>query len=72
MENWINHIPSISIEKQLPEMRLRKDGQFKEYQRLHSKKKKLEEKPDTYPLDTSALMGDSILNDVIERNLSND
>ena len=52
--------------------RLQKDVQFKEYQRLHSEKKKLEEKPDTYPSNTCVLMGDSILNGVIERNLSND
>ena len=68
----INVISSISIEEQLHEVRLQKDAQFKEYQRLHSEKKKLEEKPDTYPLNTCVLMGDSILNGVIERNLSND
>ena len=66
-----NVIPSISIEEQLHEVRLQKDVQFKEYQRLHSEKKKSEEKPDTYPPNTCVLMGDSILNDVIERNLSN-
>ena len=53
-------------------MRLQKDVQFKEYQGLHSGKKKFEEKPDNYPSNTCALMGDSILNDVIERNLLND
>ena len=39
MEDRINLIPSISIEKQLPQVRLQKGGQFKEYQRLHSEKK---------------------------------
>ena len=68
----IHVIPSISIEEQLREVRIRKDIQFKEYQRLHLETKKLEEKPDTYPSDTCVLMGDSILNGVIERNLSND
>ena len=53
-------------------MRLQKDVQFKEYQRLHSEKEKLEEKSDTYPPNTCVLMGDSILNGVIERNFSND
>ena len=43
----INVIPSISIEEQLREVRLKKDFQFKEYQRLHSAKKESEEKPDT-------------------------
>ena len=52
--------------------RLQKDAQFKVYQGLHWEKKKLEEKPDTYPPNTCVLMGDSILNSVIERNLSND
>ena len=33
---------------------------------------RLEEKPDTYPPNTCVLIGDSILNGVIERNLSND
>ena len=68
----IHVIPRISIEEQLREVRLQKDVQFKEYQRLHSERKKLDEKPDTYPLNICVLMGDSILNDVIERNLSND
>ena len=68
----INVIPSISIEKYLHEVRLQKDAQFKEYRRLHSEKKNLEEKPDTYPPDTCVLMSDSILNGVIERNLLND
>ena len=40
---FINDIPSISTEDQL----LQKDAHFKEYQRLHSENKKLEEKPDT-------------------------
>ena len=64
-------IPSISIEEQPREVRLQKDVQFKEYQRLHSEKKKSEEKPDTYPPYTCVLMGDSILNGVIEKNSSN-
>ena len=64
-------IPSISIEEQPREVRLQKDVQFKEYQRLHSEKKKSEEKPDTYPPNTCVLMGDSILNGVIEKNSSN-
>ena len=68
----IHVIPRISIEEQLREVRLQKGVQFKEYQRLHSEIKKLEEKPDTYPPNTCVLMGDSILNGVIERNLSND
>ena len=68
----IHVIPRISIEEQLREERLQKGIQFKEYQRLHSETKKLEEKPDTYPSNTCVLMGDSILNGVIERNLSND
>ena len=56
----INVISSISIEEQLREVRLQKKGaQFKKYQRLHSEKKKLEEKPDTYPPNTCVLMGDS-------------
>ena len=58
----ISVLPSISIEEQLREARLQKDVQFK---------KMLEEKPDTYPPNTCALMDDSILNGVIERNLSN-
>ena len=58
----ISVVPSISIEEQLREARLQKDVQFK---------KRLEEKPDTYPPNTCVLMGDSILNGVIERNLSN-
>ena len=53
-------------------MRLQTDAQFKEYQRLPSEKKTLEEKPDNYPPNTCVLMSDSILNGVIERNLSND
>ena len=68
----IHVIPRTSIEEQLREVRLQKGVQFKEYQRLHSETKKLEEKPDTYPPNTCVLMGDSILNGVIERNLSND
>ena len=68
----VNVIPNISIEEQLRGVRLQKDVQFKEYQRLYSEKKKLEEKPDTYPPNICVLMGDSILNGVIERNLSND
>ena len=68
----IHVIPRISIEEQLREVRLQKGVQFKEYQRLHSETKKLEEKPDTYRPNTCVLMGDSILNGVIERNLSND
>ena len=51
----IKVIPSISIEEQLREVRLQKDVQFKEYQRLYSEKKKLEEKPDTYPPNTCVL-----------------
>ena len=35
----INVTPSISIEEQLREVRLQKDVQFKEFQRLHSEKK---------------------------------
>ena len=35
-----NVIPSISIEEKLHEVRLQKDVQIKEYQRLHSEKKK--------------------------------
>ena len=62
----------ISIEEQLREVRLQKDVQFKEYQRLHSEMKKLEEKPDPYPPNTCVLMSDSILNGATERNLSND
>ena len=44
----------------------------KEYQRLHSEKNRLEEKPETYPPNSCVLMGGSILNGVIGRNLSND
>ena len=69
-ERSINVIPSISIEEQLREVRLQKDVQFKEHQKLHSEKKKSEEKPDTYPPNTCVLMGDSMSNGVIERNLS--
>ena len=68
----IRLIPRISFEEQLREVRLQKGVQFKEYQRLHSETKKLEKKPDTYPPNTFILMGDSILNGVTERNLSND
>ena len=68
----IHVIPRISIEEQLLEVRLQKGVQFKEYHRLHSETKKLEEKPDTYPPNTCVLMAGSILNGVIERNLSND
>lgn len=39
---------------------------------MHLEKKKLEEKSDTYLPDTCVLIGDSILNSVIEENLSND
>ena len=53
-------------------MRLKQDVQFKQYQILYSEKKNSEEKPDTYPPNTCVLMGDSILNSVIKRNLSND
>ena len=66
----INMIPSILIEEQLREVRLQKDALLKKYQRLHISK--LEEKPNTYPPNACVLMGDSILNGVIERNLSND
>ena len=38
----IHVIPRKSIEEQLPEIRLQKDVQFEEYQRLHSETKKLE------------------------------
>ena len=65
----IHVIPRISIEEQIREVRLQKGVQFKEYQRLHSEPKRLEEKSDTYPPNTCVLMGDSILNGVIERNL---
>ena len=68
----INVIPGISIKEQLREARLQKDDLFKEYQRLHSENKKLEEKPNTFPPNTCVLMSESILNGVIERNLSND
>ena len=60
----IHVITRILIEEQLREVRLQKGVQFKEYQRLHSETKKLEEKPDTYPPNTCVLMGDSILNGV--------
>ena len=50
-EKSINVIPSILIEDQPHEMRIQKDAQFKEYLRLHSEEKKLEEKLDTYPLN---------------------
>ena len=46
-------------------MRLQKNVQFKEYQRLHSEKKRLKEKPGTYRPNTCVLMGDSILNGLI-------
>ena len=49
-------------------MILLKDAQFNKYLRLHSEKKKLEEKRDTYPLKVCILMCDSILNGVIESN----
>ena len=62
----INLIPSISIEEQLREVRLQKYAQFKIYQRLLSEKKTLEEKPDTYPPNTCVLLGNPILNGVIE------
>ena len=52
----INVIPSILIGEQLREVRLQKDAQFKEYQRLRSEKKKLAQKPDTYPPNTQALV----------------
>ena len=68
----IHVIPRISIEEQLREVRLKKGVQFKECQRLHSETKTFEEKLDTYPRNTCVLMGDSILNGVIERYLSND
>ena len=68
----INIIPSTSIEEPLGEVRLQKYVQFKEYQRLHLGKKKSQENPDFYPPNTCILMGDSILNGVIERNLTND
>ena len=51
-------------------MRLQKDSQFKENQRLHLEKKKLEEKSDTYPPNSCVLIGDSILNSVIDENPS--
>ena len=41
------------------------------YQKLHSQKKKLEEKLGTYPLNTCVLMGDSTLDGVMKSNLSN-
>ena len=53
-------------------MRLHKDAQFNECQRLHSEEKSLEEKLDTYPPNTFVLMGESIVNGVIERDLSRD
>ena len=67
----IHVIPRISIEEQLREVRIQKGVQFKEYYRPHSETKTLEEKSDTYPPNTYVLMGDSILNGIIERNLSN-
>ena len=45
-----NIIPTISFEEQLRKVRLQKDFQFIEYQRLHLEKKKLEEKPYTYQI----------------------
>ena len=57
-ERSINVIPSISTEEQVREVRLEKDFQVKEYQKLHLEKKKLEEKPYTYPPNTCVLMGD--------------
>ena len=68
----INVIPNISIEEQLRDVRLQKYVQFKEYQRLYSEKKMLEKKPDINTPNTCFLMGDSILNGIIERNLSSD
>ena len=53
-------------------MRLQKDAQFNECQRLHSEEKSLEEKLDTYPPNTFVLMGESIVNGGIERDLSRD
>ena len=64
----INTIPSISTEDQLRQVRLQKDPQLKKYQRLNSEKKKFEKTPDTYISNTCVLMGDSILNHVIENN----
>ena len=68
----INVIPTFQLKINPREVRLQKDPQFKEYQRLRLEKKKLEEMPDTYSPNTCVLMSDSILNGVIERNLSND
>ena len=51
----INVIPNISIEQQLREVRLQKDVQFKENQRLYPEMKKLEKKSDTYPPNTCVL-----------------
>ena len=67
-----NVIPSILTEEQLREVRFQNNAQLKEYQRLHSEKKTVEEKPDNYPPDTCVLIGYSILNGAIEKNLSND
>ena len=64
----INVIPSILIDDQPREVRLQKDAQFNKYLKLHSEKKKLEEKLDTYPLKVCILICDSILNGVIESN----
>ena len=73
-DNWrsINVIPSITNEYRLREVRLQANAQFEKYQRLHSKIKKLEETPHTYPPNTCVLMSDSILNYVIGSDLSND
>ena len=45
-----NIIPTISFKEQLRKVRLQKDFQFIEYQRLHLEKKRLEEKPYTYQI----------------------
>lgn len=69
----INVIQSISTEdRRLLEVKLQKDAQFEEYQRLQSEKKKLKEKLDTCLRNNFVLMGDLILNFAIETNLSND
>ena len=53
-------------------VRLQRDVQFIKNIKLHLGKKKLEKKPNTHARNTCVLMGDSNLNRVIERNLSND
>ena len=69
----INVIQGISTEdRRLLEVKLRKDTQFEEYQRLHSEKKKLKEKLGTCLRNNCVLIGDLILNFAIETNLSND